>query len=78
MEEPTQPMRKEAAESGFYQSSWGQHPRLQILTIADLLTGNKRIDYPPSHQVNVTFKKAPRAETKQGKQLPLVAEPAPD
>jgi hypothetical protein len=33
---------------------------LQILTIEDLLDG-KRIDDPPSAQVDVTFKKAPQA-----------------
>lgn len=59
MEEPTKLMRTEAASAGFYQSPWGtKHPRLQILTVGDLLEG-KRIDYPPSRQVNVTFKKAP-------------------
>jgi len=62
MEEPTQPMRAEAAGAGFYTSPWGQHPRLQILTVAELLAG-KRIDYPPHKQVNITFKKAPKAKT---------------
>jgi len=51
-------MRSEAASTGFYQSNWGEHPRLQILTIAELLAG-KKIDMPPLAQVNVTFKKAP-------------------
>ena len=37
------------------------HSRLQILTIADLLDG-KRVDMPPLRQVNVTFKKAPKAK----------------
>ncbi len=61
---PTQPMRTEAASAGFYSApGWGKHyPRLQILTIADLL-GGKRIDYPPSSQVNVTFKKAPKTRS---------------
>jgi DNA modification methylase len=43
--EPTQPMRTEAASAGFYSSPWGQHPRLQLLTVAELLAG-KRIDMP--------------------------------
>jgi len=34
---------------------------MQLSHVADLLEG-KRIDYPPSRQVNVTFKKAPRAK----------------
>ncbi len=41
---PTAPMKAEAADAGFYQSRWGtRHPRLQILTIEELLDG-KRID----------------------------------
>jgi len=35
---------------------WGNHPRLQILTAADRLAG-RRIDAPPSQQVDVTFKR---------------------
>jgi hypothetical protein len=60
MAKPTQPMREEAASAGFYTSPWGTHPRLQILTVAELLDG-KRIDAPPLGQVDQTFKKAPRA-----------------
>jgi len=64
MQEPTQPMRTEASGAGFYQSAWGKHPRLQILTIAELLDG-KRVDMPPLRQVNVTFKQAPKARGEQ-------------
>ena len=39
MQEPTGPMVIDAAEAGFYESAWGKHPRLQILTIAELLAG---------------------------------------
>jgi hypothetical protein len=75
LQAPTQPMRAEAAGAGFYKSPWGQqYPRLQILTIEELLDG-KRIDYPPSAQTNVTFKKAPRVKGMEGEQLGLVAEP---
>jgi len=63
MEEPTAPMRKEAANVGFYRSPWGQHPRLQILTIEDLLAG-KNISRPPA-QTSVTFKRAPKAVHKR-------------
>lgn len=59
MVEPTAPMRKEAASTGFYTSPWGRHSRLQILTIEDLLTG-KAISRPPT-QASVTFKRAPKA-----------------
>lgn len=71
LEPSTQPMKTEAASAGFYKSPWGTHARLQILTIQQLLEG-KRIDYPPSQQVNVTFKKAPKAKPRPtGEQLPL-------
>jgi site-specific DNA-methyltransferase (adenine-specific) len=60
MHEPTKPMRKEAASAGFYTSAWvapgsspTKHPRLQILTIEELLKG-KRIDYPAFAGFNVT------------------------
>ena len=52
-------MRAEAASAGFYQSPWGNHARLQLLTVPELLEG-KRIDAPPMGQVGATFKKAPR------------------
>lgn len=62
MREPTQPMRAEAAGAGFYDSpGWHtKHPRLQLLTIEQLLDG-KQIDFP--HVTGVTFKRAPKAET---------------
>ncbi len=60
LEEPTGPMRKEAASAGFYTSPWGKHARLQIVTVEDLLTG-KTLDRPPA-QTSVTFKRAPKAE----------------
>ena len=62
MKEPTQPMRTEAASAGFYSSpGWHtKHPRVQILTVADLL-GGAGIDYPSRH-ANVTFRKAPRLQ----------------
>lgn len=61
MDKPTKAMRTEAATAGFYDSPWGRkYPRLQLLTVAELLEG-KGIDYPPSVHVNVTFKRAPRA-----------------
>jgi DNA modification methylase len=62
MDEPTKPMRSEAAGAGFYDSPWGtQHQRMQLLTIKDLLSG-KRVDMPPSRDIR-TFKKAPKAKT---------------
>lgn len=62
LEEPTTPMRREAASAGFYASPWGTHPRLQLVTVEDLLTG-KTIDRPPI-QTSITFKRAPKATPK--------------
>jgi len=63
MQKPTKPMRTEAASAGFYDSPWGtKHPRLQLLTVGELLSG-KRVDMPLTRDVR-TFKKAPKAEKK--------------
>jgi len=65
MQEPTAQMRAEAATGEYYDSPWGtRHPKLQILTVVELLEG-KGIDMPPIRQVNKTFKKAPRAKGKK-------------
>jgi site-specific DNA-methyltransferase (adenine-specific) len=60
MQETTKPMRDEAATAGFYTSPWGKHPRLQLLTVEDLL-GGKGIDCPPLRHTSQTFKRAPKA-----------------
>ena len=58
--EPTQPMRTEAASAGFYKSPWGQHPKIQLLTVAELLEG-KLIDMPAggSHKTQVALPPTP-------------------
>lgn len=61
LKEPTRPMWAEAAAAGLYapESLPGQeYPRLQILTISDLLAG-KELLYP-RYAPAATFKKAPR------------------
>jgi site-specific DNA-methyltransferase (adenine-specific) len=69
MEEPTRAMRTEAASAGFYETlEWGRFPRLQILTITELLA-NARIGYPPT-RADFTFKKAPRV-IERAPQIPL-------
>ncbi len=72
LEEPTGEMKKEAVSAGFYHSdAWNRdHPKVQILTIAELLHG-ARIDMPP---VYGTFKHAPRVNTDNdgNKQLGLL------
>ena len=65
MQVPTQNMRRESASAGFYDSPWGtKHPRLQILTVQELLEG-KSIDMPPTRDLR-TFKKAPKAKGNPG------------
>jgi len=59
LDQPTKAMRSEAASAGFYKAPWGKdYARLQLLTIADLLSG-KTVDFP---RENVTFKRAPKAK----------------
>jgi hypothetical protein len=62
MEKPTKPMQTEAATAGFFESqTWGRkYPKIQLLTVADLLSGRK-IEMPPIKQVGATFKKALKA-----------------
>ena len=59
LEEPSKDMVTEAASAGFYTSpGWGQnYPKVQILTIADLLHGAE-VKMPPPFG---TFKQAPKA-----------------
>ena len=59
LRDPTKPMLTEAAATGFYESKDfpGRYPRLQILTVAELLAG-KKLEYP-AHRVE-TFAKAER------------------
>jgi DNA modification methylase len=62
LHEPTAAMRSEAAAAGRYTSpGWNRdYPRLQIVTVAQLLR-DERIAYPPPAQSNVTFKRASKA-----------------
>ncbi len=71
-EEPTGAMRKEAATADFYTSPWGKHPRVQLLTVADLLDG-RTIDYPATTGSNKTFKAAPKLKTTVSEQLRVFA-----
>src|SRR5512146_12065 len=70
MEPPTTPMLKEAADAGFYQppALADRYPRLQILTIAELLMG-KPIQFP--RLLEVTYKRAPKAKGAAPTQLTL-------
>jgi len=72
MEETTKPMQTEAVTAGFFESkTWGKkYPKVQLLTIADLLSG-KKIDMPPIKQVGATFKKAERFKGEKAEQLKI-------
>jgi len=72
LQEPTKPMRMDAAAAGFYHSpGWNtDHPRLQVVTVRELLSGTK-VNMPPVAQVSNTFKKAPKAATVKAVSLPM-------
>ncbi len=65
LDNPTQPMIKEALAAGWYESDFWQkrYRKLQILTISDLL-GGAAVDMPPQHG---TFRRAARQQTGDGK-----------
>ena len=73
MQEPTSPMTTEAVTAGFYESAtWGRkYPKVQLLTVAELLAG-KKVEMPPVRQVGATFKKAPKVKKQQGEQQKLI------
>lgn len=68
LEEPSKDMNTEAVSSGYYHSDLWQkdYPRIQILTIEDLLSG-KGIDMP-KYVSGQTFKQAEKVKRKLGKQ----------
>lgn len=71
LEEPSKPMIKEAAGAGFYTSeNYGDFPKIQILTIEQLLEG-KSIQHP--RMLETTFKNAPKAKAAkvENMELPL-------
>jgi site-specific DNA-methyltransferase (adenine-specific) len=72
LEEPTRGMVKDAASAGFYESPNGKKfPRVQLLTIGDLLEGKARAEHP-DYEPDLNFKKAKQEE--HGKQMMLVSD----
>jgi site-specific DNA-methyltransferase (adenine-specific) len=65
LETPTKEMTREAVSAGFYSSvGWGQkYPKIQILTIEELLKGAKRVEMPPAWG---TFKQAGKVDDMPG------------
>ena len=58
LEEPTRGMKSDAATAGFYEDGAGRKfPRVQLLTIEDLLSGKARAEHP-DHAPDLNFKKA--------------------
>ena len=73
LKKPTKPMQVEAVSSGYYRSPLGHnYPKIQILTIKELLEG-KKIDYPVrARGIDATFRKAEKHEQKnQQKEMEL-------
>lgn len=68
LNDPTGPMVQEARSAGHYKSLDAKYRKVQILTIEELFNG-KKLQYP-IHE-DMTFKKAKRAEEKQGEQSRL-------
>jgi DNA modification methylase len=73
--EPTREMRREATEAGFYTSpgtsgsAGHKYPRIQLLTIRDLIEGKKNVERPLTR--DTTFKKAPRSRAEAAENLTL-------
>lgn len=62
LEKPSKPMVKEAVSAGYYTSE--NYPKIQILTIEELLDENQ-IEMPPQHG---TFKQAEKVKKEEGVQ----------
>jgi len=69
LEEPTKPMKTEAVSAGFYDSEHfkGEYPRLQILTVRELLAGAK-VRFPQMG-MGATFKAAPKKHRGEQQEL---------
>jgi DNA modification methylase len=64
LQKPTQQMLTDAAASGFYTDPHkAQFPRVQILTVSELMAG-ATLNYP-RYAINQTFKQAPRMDFQQ-------------
>ncbi len=60
LEAPSKPMQTEALAAGFYETeAWGNFPRLQLLTVEDLLSGEQQLEMPREYG---TFRRATRAK----------------
>lgn len=65
--DPTEPMKKEAVSAGYYDSQFGAFPKIQILTIEDLLNEKEGPRYPDMARGGLNFKKAKKEKKEQPK-----------
>jgi site-specific DNA-methyltransferase (adenine-specific) len=63
LREPTKPMLKEAAAAGFFDTPFGRFPRIQIVTVSDLMEG--KLPKLPPQEIGGGYKRAPREEAEQ-------------
>jgi len=78
LEEPTAPMKKEAASAGLYRGGNGKdYPRLQLLTVAELLEGHKRPEFPDMSLGTLTFKKAKKENLSMAAETPTLFQDEP-
>jgi len=69
--EPTKPMITEAVTAGFYKSPKGDVPKIQVLTIADLLSGKAKPQFFDMSSGLHNFKKA-KVERQKAEQRKLL------
>lgn len=75
LESPTGPMKKEAASAGLYRCADGkEYPRLQILTVEELLNGHARPEFYDLSSGLLTFKKAKKEKLPSAAETPLLYE----
>lgn len=64
LEPPTKPMEAEAAAAGFFELGGRRYPRVQVLTIADVIAGSR--PSIPLVDTGVAFKRAAREQPRKG------------
>jgi hypothetical protein len=67
LRKPTGPMIAEAAAAGFFHTPFGRFPKIQIVTVSDLM--DDKLPRLPPQEVGGGYKRAPREEAEQGRLL---------
>jgi len=65
LQPPTKDMLNEAASAGFYVLPYDEtkkYPRIQILTIKELVEDKKQIECAPLHYTSVSYAQGPKVE----------------